>query len=88
MTGDEGVKQAYMTANNYAEASLKHLAEMLDIDLGKPGFQEKLAPFAFVWGSMITAASRDFHTATIAGVVDGTGVQLHVNGHLYVEDHL
>ncbi len=69
MTGD-AMKQAWMTASDYALHTLDGLCRALDVDQKQNGWQEKLAPFAPVWAAMIKAAAVDFQTAVTNGAVE------------------
>ncbi|NFV81884.1 hypothetical protein [Magnetospirillum aberrantis] len=73
MTPDNAMKQASDTAETYMRNTFYALTSRLDIDPNKPGFREALAPFACVWAAMIETSAKDFHTATVGGVVDGSG---------------
>ena len=70
MTGDTAMRQAWMTAGDYASNTQDGLLAMLDIDRKTKGWQEKLAPFAPVWAAMIAAAASDFHTTSATGKVE------------------
>ena len=69
MDGEAAARQSSTTARFYARNALDDLCMMLGI---KAGWRAELAPFAPVLAAMIIAAARDFHTATGAGLVEGT----------------
>ena len=73
MKQSDAMRQAPMTASEYARDSLEQLCRMLDIDRKKKGWQQKLAPFAPVWAAMVKAAAADFETAVSGGAVEGVG---------------
>lgn len=50
MKPSDAMKQASMTASEYARDSLEHLCQMLGIDRRGREWQAMLAPFAGVWG--------------------------------------
>jgi hypothetical protein len=71
MTPDNALRQAHMTAHDYASNTVRDLCGILDIDQSEVGWQDQLAPFASVLASMVTAAAMDFDTAMRCGAVDG-----------------
>ena len=73
MKPSDAMKQAPMTASEYARDSLEQLCLMLGIDRREKDWQAKLAPFAPVWAAMVRAAASDFETAVSSGAVDGFG---------------
>jgi len=74
MTPDNALRQANMTARDYAALARYDLLKMLhvDDDATLEEVREILKDFAPVWAAMIAAASADFATACRSGVVDGT----------------
>ena len=72
---NRAMQQAWMTAHDYALHAVYDLCEILDINRSKPGWREKLAPFAPVLAAMITAAATDNDTTGRSGVVVGTLAQ-------------
>jgi hypothetical protein len=72
MDGEAAARQSSAAARFYARNALDDLCRMLGIDRNKADWRVELAPFAPVLAAMIIAAARDFHTATGAGLVEGT----------------
>jgi hypothetical protein len=73
ISADEALRQASMTAHDYALCAHINLCKILDLEQRDPKLREKLAPFAVVWAAMIAAAAKDFDTAMREGVVAGLG---------------
>lgn len=73
MTPTTAMRQASMTAEEYARDTLNTLAGMLQIDRKAPDWREQLAPFANVWAAMIAASSSDYEVAANNGAITGVG---------------
>lgn len=71
MTPDNALRQASMTAAEYADNALDALTKALNIDTREKEWRKHLAPFASVWAAMVTAAATDFDTAVRCGAVEG-----------------
>jgi hypothetical protein len=71
LSAENAMRQAHLTARDYAMWSVTDLCEILDIDQREPGWRTALAPFAPVLAGMITAAAMDYDTAAKGGVVNG-----------------
>lgn len=70
MTPENAMRQAAMTAAEYADRTLDDLLKALDIQRdGKGEWREKVAPFAAVWAAMITASASDFDVAERHGAI-------------------
>lgn len=69
MDPEMAMRQAWMTANDYALHTLDSLLDRLSIDQTQPGWQAQLALFAQVWAAMIAAAAQDFETAMSGGII-------------------
>lgn len=72
MTPDEAMRQAAMTAGDYAIDCTDKLCKILGINKSPDGWQQQLAPFAPVLAAMITAAAQDFETSQRHGWVEGS----------------
>src|SRR5262249_40016336 len=73
ISGTEALRQAHMTAHDYASCAVTNLCQILNIEIGSPKWREQLAPFACVLAAMVTAAAADFDTSSRVGVVEGVG---------------
>jgi hypothetical protein len=71
MSGETAMRQAHLTACEYAAYTLKGLCQELGINIGAHGWRDRLAPFAPVWAAMIRAAAQDYDTAARSGFIDG-----------------
>jgi len=69
ISADEALRQASMTAHDYALCAQINLCKILELEQRDPKLRDKLAPFAVVWAAMIAAAAKDFDTAMREGVV-------------------
>jgi hypothetical protein len=66
MSPETALRQAHMTARDYAIHAVSDLCVILGIDRREAGWTEKLAPFAPVLAAMVKAAAMDFDTAAKA----------------------
>jgi hypothetical protein len=73
MSAETAVRQAHMTASDYATFAVRNLCDVLGIDRRANGWRTQLAPFAPVLAAMITAAAKDYDTAMKGGVIEGCG---------------
>jgi hypothetical protein len=73
LSADSALRQAHMTAHDYAAHAIGNLCELLSIDRRQPDWRKALEPWAPVPAAMIAAAASDFRTSTENGVIEGVG---------------
>jgi hypothetical protein len=73
MSAETAVRQAHMTASDYATFAVINLCEALDIDRRANGWRNQLAPFAPVLAAIIAASAKDYDTAMKRGAIEGFG---------------
>lgn len=78
LSADNALRQANMTAAEYADHAIENLCKALGIDMTAADWRQQLAPFASVLAAMITAAAADYDTAMRGGVISSASPRMTV----------